>query len=233
MSGLKGETKGEFVKLGDFSVYKSGNDTKRILVIFTDIYGYKTNNVDLIADKFADNLGYQVLIPDLFDEDPVVPNQTDLGEWLGRHSPVQTGPIAKAFLEYVKKTYDPAYLCTIGYCYGAKLVFQNATKDSIPNVCAMAHPSFTEESDLENLARPLLLSLAERDELFSDEMRNKAAEILRKNNIRHQIDIYSGTSHGFSIRGDLSDPVVKYAVEKSVLDQSYWFKSLEPEYVKN
>ncbi|KAH3676507.1 hypothetical protein OGATHE_001497, partial [Ogataea polymorpha] len=59
----------------------------------------------------------------------------------------------------------------------------------------------------------------------SDDLRAKTLEILQKKNIRYQIDLYSGTSHGFSVRGDLSDPVIKYAVEKALLDQIHWFRS--------
>ncbi|KAH3667197.1 hypothetical protein OGAPHI_002846 [Ogataea philodendri] len=220
----EGEPKGEFTKIGNFGVYKTGSASDKVLAIFPDIYGYRLNNVKLIADRFAENLGIQVFILDLFDEDPIT-EKSDRGAWLTKHSPDKKTPLVKEFLAEVKKTLSPKFLAAIGYCYGAKFVFENLTKDSLLDVGAVAHPSFTQVSDVESLEKPLVISLAEHDEYFSDDLRAKTLEILQKKNIRYQIDLYSGTSHGFSVRGDLSDPVIKYAVEKALLDQIHWFRS--------
>ncbi|EMG45282.1 hypothetical protein G210_5089, partial [Candida maltosa Xu316] len=93
------------------------SSSKQIIVILTDVYGNKLNNVLLIADEISQN-GYRVLIPDILKGNPITPAD-DLTEWLSKHTAEITAPIVDTFLKQVKETLKPEFLGGIGYCFGA------------------------------------------------------------------------------------------------------------------
>ncbi|RCK58927.1 hypothetical protein Cantr_07251 [Candida viswanathii] len=45
--------------------------------------------------------------------------------------------------------------------------------------------------------------------------------------VRYQVDLFSGVAHGFAVRGDIKDPVVRYAKEKALSDQLCFFDSVQ------
>ena len=62
-----GQPKGTEVKIANVDAYVVGpEDSKRIIVIGSDIFGWKFINSRLLADEYAAR-GYYVLLPDLFD----------------------------------------------------------------------------------------------------------------------------------------------------------------------
>jgi dienelactone hydrolase len=63
----------------------------------------------------------------------------------------------------------------------------------------------------------------ETDGIFPPEKRHETEKILHEINARYQINLYSGVSHGFAVRGDLKDPVVTYAKEQAFLQAVFWF----------
>lgn len=89
---------------------------------------------------------------------------------------------------------------------------------------AIAHPSFTVPDEYAKVVRPLHIASAPDDQLFTPELRNKAIDVLTANKTWFNIDLFEGAPHGFAVRGDLSNPRVKYAQEKAFLDQVLWFR---------
>lgn len=72
----------------------------------------------------------------------------------------------------------------------------------------------------------MIISAAQIDNLFTVELRHKTEEILsKKEDVRWQIDLFSQVSHGFTVKGDISIPQVKYAKEKALSDQLVFFAS--------
>lgn len=55
------------------------------------------------------------------------------------------------------------------------------------------------------------------------EKRHESEGILSKLDVPWQINLYSGVSHGFAVRGDLSDPKIKFAKEQAFLQAVHWF----------
>ena len=64
---------------------------------------------------------------------------------------------------------------------------------------------------------------AETDEIFPAERRHATEAILAKNKAVYESKLYGGTVHGFAVRGDLSDPRVKYAKEAAFAQATLWF----------
>ena len=87
----------------------------------------------------------------------------------------------------------------------------------------LAHPSFVEEDELSAITGPLAIAAAETDSIFPAEKRYKSEEILAKTKRPYQINLYSGTEHGFSVRADLKVPAQKYAKEQAFLQAVTWF----------
>ena len=46
---------------------------------------------------------------------------------------------------------------------------------------------------------------------------------MKKNGYPYQINLYSGVEHGFSVRGDITNKVIKYAKEQAFLQAVFWF----------
>ena len=62
----QGTPLGKEVKVGGIDAYVVGpEDSKRIIVIGVDIFGWKFVNTRLLADEYASK-GFRVVIPDLF-----------------------------------------------------------------------------------------------------------------------------------------------------------------------
>lgn len=225
-----GEPKGHHKDMYGMETYVSGNGkTDKVLVIITDAFGNKLNNTLLVADQLAD-AGYQVYIPDILFGDCLekLDNTVNFQEWMTKHNKVATKSVVDKFMENLRKEFSPKFVGVIGYCFGAKYAVQQVHKtDGHADVCAIAHPSFVELEEVEAIgkSKSILISAAESDVTFSAELRHLTEASLSKLGMRYQIDLFSGVEHGFAVRGDTSNPVVKYAKEKVLSDQVYWFNT--------
>jgi hypothetical protein len=67
---LPGDPKGTFTEGAYFTRAEQGNDGnsgKRVLVLLTDSFGLQIQNPKILADSFANRLGCDVFVPDLFN----------------------------------------------------------------------------------------------------------------------------------------------------------------------
>ncbi|KAK6464808.1 dienelactone hydrolase [Scheffersomyces coipomensis] len=217
----EGTPKGKNQTIFGLDTYQVGQEhgNDRIIVILTDIMGHNNINGKLIADELS-NYKYQVLIPDIILNDPI---KGDLSEWLSKHSAEVTAPIVDPFLSSIKKDLKPKFFGAIGYCFGAKYLVQNLTKDGPLDAGAIAHPSFVSIEEVKAIAKPIIISAAEIDPIFTVELRHQTEAELIKLGARFQINLYSGVSHSFANRGDVSDPIVKYAKERALVEQISFF----------
>lgn len=223
-----GTPKGTFSTIAGLDTYSVGEEygNENIIVIMTDVNGHKFSNVNLIADQLSTLGKYKVLIPDILKGDAI---QEPLETWIPKHVPEITTPIVNGFLTAIRKELSPKYLCGIGYCFGAKYVIQNLAKDGLLDIGAGAHPSFVTEQDVEDIEKPIIISAAQIDPIFTVELRHKTEEILtKKESVRWELDLFSNVVHGFAVKGDMSIPQVKYAKEKVIIDQLGFFASNKP-----
>lgn len=225
----EGEAKGKYIDLYGVKTYVTGETSSddKVLVFFTDYFGNSMINNLLVADHFAKS-GYKVYMPDILLGDVVTVESLetlDLKAWLSRHTEELVKPVVDNFMTAFKKEKNPNFLAVVGYCFGAKYAIQQINeKTGDADVAAIAHPSFVTIEEVAAIGRnPLLISAAEVDPVFSSEMRHITEDKLKEMGARYQLDLFSGVTHGFAVRGDLSDPVVKYAKEKVLFDQVYWF----------
>jgi dienelactone hydrolase len=229
-----GDPNGHYETIANLKCYVTENyskDSEKFLLIFPDIFGIQLKNTQLVADTFAKQLNYPVIIIDILNNDPYNPNNSlDFNSWFSNHQPEFTINLIKDWMTQFKLIFkNVKFLSGIGYCFGAKYLSHYLNDSNIISidVGCFAHPSFVTDDELKNINKPLILSCAETDEIFTKDLRYKSEEILQLNKIPYQFDLYSQTSHGFAVRGDLSIPQVKYAAEKALSDQIIWFKHFE------
>jgi dienelactone hydrolase len=176
----------------------------------------------LLADAFG-RAGYKVYIPDILQGDDAIQGETDLAAWLPNHSAEITRPFVDSFLEKLSKGEEFEFLGLVGYCFGAKYVIQQLTSNTKVTAGAVAHPSFVTIEEVAAIEKPILISAAEIDSIFTEDLRHLTESKLKEIGVDYQIDLFGGVTHGFAVKGDISIPKVKYAKEKAFSDHVYWF----------
>ena len=166
-------------------------------------------------------------MPDLFRGDPVPlnrPDGFDLGKWRVNHDPPRLDPIADATIVELRTVHNIKKIAAVGYCFGAKYAIRHLLpKSGKIDVAFVAHPSFVDEQELEEIQGPLSIAAAEEDSIFPAEKRHKSEEILKKTNQPYQINLYSGVQHGFAVKGEIKDKVAKFAKETAFLQALQFF----------
>jgi len=234
----EGTPEGKIEKIGGIETYVATPTVdypKDAAIIFwTDVFGIALPNNRLLADDFAKN-GFKVYMPNLFYDDPLSPDafsdpNFDIMKWFPNHKPddIQT-EIVKPFLAAIEEQGVKKYALT-GYCFGARLSFDIAFspsyKESVKAI-AVAHPSLLKfPDDFEKYKEtnvPLLINSCEIDQQFPLENQPKVDEILKGFAPGYKREYFAGCTHGFAVRGDLSDPKVKAGKEGAFTATVLWF----------
>ena len=136
-------------------------------MLITDVVGHKFPNAQLIADQFAAN-GYLTVVPDIFAGDPAPmprPDSFDLQAWLAGkygkpHDVPHTEPFVQNAVKYLREQNGVKNVGGVGYCFGAKYVVRGIGQTGGIDVGFVAHPSFVEESELQQIKCPLSIAAA-------------------------------------------------------------------------
>ncbi|OOG00466.1 hypothetical protein ASPCADRAFT_202327 [Aspergillus carbonarius ITEM 5010] len=226
----EGTPVGEVKKINDidtYIVYPKDNKTPEKAVLFlSDIFGLFTN-AKLVADEFANN-GYLCVLPDLFNGDAIEPaamesGKFDIGAWFPNHQPTHVDPIVESTIKYIKGDLGVKRIAAVGYCFGAKYVCR-FMKDGQIDVGFNAHPSFVTHEELGAIQGPLSIAAAQIDNIFTTQLRHESEDTLIKTGQPWQINLYSGVSHGFAVRADLSNPHFKWSKEQAFCQAVAWFR---------
>lgn len=231
-----GNPRGDFVNIADVETYVTKPpDAKangHILLYFPDVWGVFPNGL-LIMDGFAD-AGYLVVGLDYFRGDPVWKHRKhrldketepdfDYEAWKKKHTAFANEAVPK-WVDAVRQQYgksDTKY-AYVGYCFGAPYVCDQLAS-SLCAAGAFAHPAFLKEHHFKNLQRPLFMSCAEVDHTFDTESRNKAVDILIEGKKTYHLQLFSGVSHGFALRGNMEDAYERWVKEQSLKGIVEWF----------
>jgi len=212
-------------------------------------FGIGIPNPRLIADRIAEH-GFLVLVPDIFNGNPLssefltvmdIPdNSTDpahqpliekkkkwmsqLPAWLAENPPSNETNLIEKLIDHLKaEGYQNFGM--IGYCYGAKIVLTIAGRENRLGAFAVAHPSLLNQDDIKNLKTPGLFLCAETDSAFPvNGLRKEAEEILKEKDVENVFVDYPGTTHGFGIRADDSNPVYSAAAKDATARAIQFYK---------
>lgn len=230
----EGEAKGQLKNIGNISTYFAYPEDKKTdnaVLILPDVIGHEFINAQLIADQFAAN-GYFVVMPDLFEGDPIPLNRPegfDIMQWLQNgskgkgHTKEHVDPIVEAVIKEMRDNLGVKRIGSVGYCFGAKYVARFLAKGKGIDVGAFAHPSFVDAEEIKAITGPLTIAAAETDQIFPVEKRHETEALLKEMSIPYQMVLYSDVEHGFAVRADMSKREAKFAKEAAFLQHVQWF----------
>ncbi|KAM6496810.1 Alpha/Beta hydrolase fold [Amanita muscaria] len=232
----EGTPTGKFENIGGVNCYvatPTGEYPKdRVLLYLADALGLHFN-AQLLMDDYANN-GYMTIGPDYLYGEPVPESiltnfdQTIVKKWVSEHTQERTRPHLDKVINALKEQGITKFAAT-GYCFGGRYVF-DLSFEHIIDVAITSHPSLLKLPDLEKYASvskaPLLINSCTVDGQFPPEMQAKADEILGdgKYAYGYRREYFEGCTHGFAVRGDLSDPLVKAAKEGAFTAAVEWLK---------
>ncbi|KAJ5961526.1 hypothetical protein N7501_006467 [Penicillium viridicatum] len=208
-----------------YIAYPKDKNPEKAVIFVADIFGIYVN-AQLLADEFANN-GYLTIIPDIFQGDQISlsdmqSGKVDLPSWLTNHQPANVEPVIESTIKYARETLGVKKIGAVGYCFGGKYVCRSLKPGQI-DVGYIAHPSFVTHEELGAIKGPLSIAAAETDSIFTTQLRHESEETLIKAAQPWQINLFSGVSHGFAVRADLSDPKQKWAKEQAFCQAVAWF----------
>lgn len=148
----EGKAEGSHKIIGGLDSYIAGErfGDERIIVIMSDIFGSKLNNVLLIADQIANSAKIQVVIPDILDGDWVVDMESfdRVVAWFGSRGLEINSPRIRTYLSNLRSEKSPKDLFGIGFCFGAKFMIEYLADRGLLTAGAVAHPSLLTTEDI-------------------------------------------------------------------------------------
>jgi len=227
VSGVRheGEPEGKIEQIAGIECYVATPTTdypkEKVILFLTDVFGLTLNNNKLLADGFAQN-GFKVVMPDILIGDPYPDSELgkatfDREAWRARH-PSETWQNIVDKVVAVLKEQGVTRIGTTGYCFGAMPAFYLAIKNE-SHVTVIAHPSPSVTGDLEKYKAaskaPLLINSCETDPAFPAEAQATADKIFGEGKFApgYERTYWEGCTHGFAVRGDLTNPKIKAGKE--------------------
>ncbi|KAJ3568984.1 hypothetical protein NP233_g5346 [Leucocoprinus birnbaumii] len=204
----------------------------KAILFLPDVFGIEFINNKLLADDFARN-GFFTVIPDYLNGDALEPDAMqkpgfNVGAWFANHGADKTRPPLDKVIAGLKDQGVKEF-AAIGYCFGARYVFDLALENVI-KASVVCHPSLIQvPADIEKYRdeskAPLLINSCTFDTQFPPEAGKKADEILGGGKFApgYENAFWEGCTHGFAVRGDLSDPKVKAGKEGAFKNSVEWF----------
>ena len=147
--------------------------------------------------------------------------------WKRTTGPSVTDPILERVVKYIHRTYgNDVKIGGVGYCFGGRYVIR-LMGSGVIHVGVVNHPSFFTLEEVEKLGaeKKLAMYAAETDDILTPEKRRATEDVLTKRGVTWMSTVFSGTEHGFSVRGDLNTKEVRLAKEKAFKGAVEWFKN--------
>jgi dienelactone hydrolase len=107
-----------------YFAYPRNRSTEYGLLYLTDGFGVQFPNSQLMADTLATH-GYFVIVPDMFDRDPVqlgMPEDFDIAAWFSRHPTNVIDPIIDSCLHTLRSEFGCRRIGAVGYCIGVSTI---------------------------------------------------------------------------------------------------------------
>jgi len=134
-----------------------------------------------------------------------------------------TDPIIAKTIDYLRTTLGIKKIGLTGYCFGGRYSFRFVGPGKGGDAAFAAHPSLLEDGEIAAIAGPAAIAAAENDGMMNAARRGEIEGLLTKGSQPWQVSLYSGTSHGFGVRANVSDPEQKFGKEGAFLQAVRWF----------
>ncbi|KAK8144563.1 hypothetical protein G3M48_005650 [Beauveria asiatica] len=223
----EGQPKGEVGNVHGLDTYISrppkGTQSRGIVVIIPDAFGWKFGNNRLLADNYAEKGDFTVYLPDFMND--IIP-------FFYYCNPGKTFPVVKGFFEQLRKDEGATQpIGAAGFCWGGKhvvLLSHGHEIDGKPLLDAgfTAHPSMLSiPSDIQKIQRPVSFALAAKDDQISPAKADKVKAIVEAlpSPATGEAYVIPGTGHGFAVRADLTKDDVAAQAARAEDQGVDWF----------
>ncbi|KAH7157377.1 dienelactone hydrolase [Dactylonectria estremocensis] len=204
------------------------NKSKIGVLYLTDVFGIQLPQNKLLADSFA-RAGFVTVAPDMFDGSPAPEDINIPGfnttEFLAQHGTNVTDPIIASAVSYLRNELGVGKVAVTGYCFGGRYTFRLLAEDKGADVGFAAHPSLLTDEEILAITGPASVAAAETDNLMSPARRAEVEALLGQTGQPYSLALYGGTSHGFGVRANVSDPQQKFGKEEAFFQAVRFFKA--------
>ncbi|QGI65693.1 hypothetical protein CEK26_009643 [Fusarium fujikuroi] len=217
---------------------------KRTGVLLTDVYGIQLKENRELVDDFAKE-GFFAVAPDLFRGDPAKETPGfNITEFLAKHPPSVTDPIVAKAINYLRNELKVNSVAATGYCYGGRYVFRSLGENGKVDVGFTAHPSLLATDEIEAVRKPVsiagagqfqpVIAIKEKtkadmdiaeDQIFPQPRQAETEAILTKLGKPFTSVLYSGTTHGFAVRANASNPQQVFAKDEAFYQAVRFFNA--------
>ncbi|KAJ3034202.1 hypothetical protein HDV00_005372 [Rhizophlyctis rosea] len=225
-----GQSVGKEVVINGIPHYisKPSKKSTTALLYITDAFGIQLPENRLLADSFA-RAGFYTIAPDLFDGHPAPVDLNTPGfnitAFINTYTTNVTDPKIAGSIKYLREKLGFKKVALTGYCFGGKYVFRFLAKGKGGDVGFAAHPSLLEKGEIASIVGPASVAAAETDSLLTPDFRKDMEAILKNTTVPYSVALYGGTSHGFGVRANVSDPEQKYAKEAAFFQAVQFFQA--------
>ncbi|XP_020228437.1 endo-1,3;1,4-beta-D-glucanase [Cajanus cajan] len=217
---------GYVTNIAGLNSYVTGSPNAIILIILiSDIFGYKAPLFREIADKFAAKGGYRVYCPDMFNDDPFDPENENrpLPVWLEDHEPEKGFETVKPFIEALKSE-GASSIGAAGFCWGGKTVSDLSKSKLLVQTSVLLHPAYVEKDDISAVEVPIAILGAQNDTITPPSTIKQFKQVLdAKPEVDSLVKIFPNVSHGWTVRYDTEDPEAVKAADKAHQITLHWF----------
>ncbi|EKM79695.1 hypothetical protein AGABI1DRAFT_100608 [Agaricus bisporus var. burnettii JB137-S8] len=183
----------------------------KAVLFLTDAFGLELVNNMLLADDFSRNGFYGF----------------NVRKWISNHTAEFTLPPLNKVIAWLEQQ-GVKHFAAVGYCFGGCYTFYLAFENRI-EVAVVWHPSLLKvpedfEHYLQKSHAPLLVNSCTVDVQFPLEAQEQADNILGDGKFApgYKRIYFEGCTHGFAVRGDMSDPKTKAGKEGSFKATVEW-----------
>ncbi|KAK7245792.1 hypothetical protein RIF29_40642 [Crotalaria pallida] len=215
---------GSVQELGGIRTYITGPpDSKRAIILVSDVFGFEVPKLRKIADKVA-AAGFLVVVPDLlygdyFDFDNP---EFDRESWAKAHGAAKGFEDTKPIIAALKSKGVTA-IGAAGFCWGGIVVSKLAGSGDI-QAAVLLHPGRLLHDDIKEVKVPIAILGAEIDNYFPPEQLKQVEEILAlKPEFESYVKIYPGVAHGWTVRYNTEDDSAVKSAEEAHQEILNWF----------
>ena len=221
------------------------SQTKRIVIVFSDVYGYDSGRHFQFADELSNKLSSTtVVVPDIFRGSPCMQPWTMFGEKLGSllGAPAMlyrakywynTFYIMSALTNLIhpwliEKSNSNVKISSVGFCFGGWVIAKSISQGFQMECAVSCHPAFnleqihgnSEDSLAEGVgATPYFLMPAGNDSEKIKVGGSALAIMARNRNVKDENRIsceFKDMKHGWVTRGDPADTSIATAQNKAM-----------------
>lgn len=209
------------------NMYITGSPSDTGVLYLTDVFGIQLDQNKLLADSFG-RAGYITVAPDLFNGTPAPGDingtpDFNLTEFLYDHRAEVTDPIIAKAVDYLRNTLGVSKVAATGYCFGGRYAFRVLADGGGVDAGFAAHPSLLEDAEISAITGPASVAAAETDDMMPPDRRHLIETLLKDTGLAYSVALYSGTSHGFGVRANVSVPQQRFGKEEAFFQAVRWF----------